>query len=250
MTIIEQLIHYGYLIGPSSQYEDLDDSRVIDAIVRYRDFLQLYTLDIHSLFQIDRCGCPDNAVDNTGSGSWRVGCHPDWPKNHSVVYRVNKSRMPSYLNSTFEESWSLMAKAYSDIGLVVIRDDSTNNYNSLVTFEPGRGWIGLAIVGRNQTCSTRMWAKFDTRYGSSFSRDRLVNQWAFLLAHELGHNCGLGHTRGGIMNPSLINGTFHPDQWRRNDPAFSAHRRWYGGEPVLPSAPIWTIPAPEQPREE
>jgi hypothetical protein len=248
MTIIEQLTHYGYLPGPASRYTGLDDSRIVDAIERYRDFLQLYTLDVESLFSIERCGCPDFMADNTGSGSWRVGCHPDWPRNHSVVYRVNKSRMPSYLNATFEASWDLMVQAYGDVGLVVLRNDTGNSYNSLVTFEPGRGWIGLAIVGRNHTCSTRMWAKYDTSYGRSFTRDRLINQWAFLLTHEHGHNCGFSHTRGGIMNPTLINGTFHPDQWRRNDPALPTLRRWYGGVPVESNAPIWTIPSPEQPR--
>lgn len=213
--------------------------------------MQLQTLDLESLFSIERCGCPDITPDATGSGSWRAGCPstPEWPNNHAVIYRVDKSRMPSYLRDSFEDAWALMVQAYADVGLAIIRRDAGSTYNSLVTFEPGRGWIGLAIVGRNHTCGTRMWAKFDTRYGSSFSRERLIWQWAFLLAHELGHNCGLGHTRGGIMNPSLINGTFHPDQWRRSDPAFPSHKRWYGGEPLTDSAPIWTIPQPEQPRE-
>ena len=245
MTIIEQLIHYGHLLPGS--YSSLDDSRVIDAIERYRNFLQLYTLDVNSLFSIDRCGRPD--FEAVGSGSWPKGCNPDNPAVHSVLYYVNDSRMPLYLKDSFEESWDLMRKAYADVGLEVRRSSSSSNYNSLVTFERGRGWIGLAIVGRGQTCRTRMWAKFDTSYGSSFSRVRLVNQWAFLLAHELGHNCGMSHTRGGIMNASLINGTFHLDQWRRSDPALPILTRYYDGNPIVEDAPIWTIPAPEQPRE-
>jgi hypothetical protein len=248
-AIVQQLIQYGYL--PPGDYGTLDDSRVQEAIAHYREFLDLPLIDVETLFSLDRCGCPDIVPDAVGSGSWRAGCPSvsEWPNNHAAIYKVNKSRMPSYLNETFEESWVLMAKAYADVGLAIVRRDTGDTYNSLVTFEPGRGWIGLAIVGRNHTCGTRMWAKFDTRYGSSFARDRLVNQWAFLLAHELGHNCGLSHTRGGIMNPSLINGTFHADQWRRSDPAFSSHKRWYGGEPVASNPPEWSIPQPEQPRE-
>jgi len=244
---VEQLIQYGYL--KPGVYGSIDtDERVVDAITRYREFMQLYTLDTQELFEIERCGCSDFETNATGSGSWRAGCvKPEWPDNHAAIYRVDKSRMPSYLRDSFEDAWGLMAQAYANVGLAIVRRDAGSTYNSLVTFEPGRGWIGLAIVGRNHTCGTRMWAKFDTRYGSSFSRDRLLNQWAFLLAHELGHNCGLGHTRGGIMNPSLINGTFHPDQWRRSDPAFPSHKRWYGGEPLTDPAPIWKIPQPEQP---
>jgi hypothetical protein len=245
---VDQLIQYGYL-QPGEYGSVEDDSRVMEAIAWYREFLGVGPLDVASLFAIDRCGCPDIMPDNTGSGSWRAGCLPEWPRNHAAVYRVDKSRMPGYLRDTFEAAWDLMAKAYADIGLAIVRRDAGSTYNSLVTFEPGRGWIGLAIVGRNHTCGTRMWAKFDTRYGSSFSRERLLNQWAFLIAHELGHNCGLGHTRGGIMNPSLINGTFHPDQWRRSDPAFPQHRRWYGGQPLVDPAPIWSIPQPENPSE-
>lgn len=249
MSPVEQLIQYGYL--QPGEYGSIDtDERVVDAIARYRDFMQLYTLDTQELFEIERCGCPDIMPDSTGSGSWRVGCHPDWPRNHAAVYRVNKSRMPAYLRDSFEEAWALMVSAYANVGLAIVRNDTGNNYNSLVTFEAGRGWIGLAIVGRNHTCNSRMWAKFDTSYGRSFTRQRLIWQWAFLLAHELGHNCGFGHTRGGIMNPSLINGTFHPDQWRRNnDPAFPTLRRWYSGQPLTDPAPIWSIPQPEQPRE-
>jgi hypothetical protein len=243
MDIVKSLEHYGYL--DSSEGLILNDSVVQDAIERYRYMLGApQDMSVTELFEIPRCGLPDYGIDN-GSGSWRVGCSPDWPNNHSVVYKVNKSRMPAYLRDTFEVSWDLMAQAYADVGLVILRNDTGNNYNSLVTFEPGRGWIGLAIVGRGQTCTTRMWAKYDTSYGRSFTRDRLIWQWAFLLAHETGHNCGLGHTRGGIMNASLVNGIFYPDQWRRNDPAFATHRRWYGGNPV---APIWGIPQPENPQ--
>jgi hypothetical protein len=239
--------------------EAFSATQIETAIENYRWMLGApQDLSVTELFDIPRCRVADftgnaytdqfGALQDTGSGSWRVGCSPDWPQNHSAVYRVDKSRMPAYLRESFETAWDLMATAYANVGLVILRNDTGNVYNSLVTFEPGRGWIGLAIVGRNQTCSTRMWAKFDTSYGRNFTQDRLVNQWAFLLAHELGHNCGAGHTRGGIMNASLINGIFYPDQWRRSDPLLATLRRWYGGNPV-DVAPIWTIPSPEQPRE-
>lgn len=240
LMYINKLIQYGYLKRQESPYTELEIAKAIESFRFNMNAESTLPYSIDELFSIPRCGLPDGPLSE-GSGSWRSGCHPDWPNNHSVVYRVDKSGMPSYLTATFEDSWELMAQAYANVGLVVIRDDRSSSYNSLVTFQRGSGWIGLAIVGRNQTCSTKMWAKFDNRYGSSFSRERLISQWAFLLAHELGHNCGMSHTRGGIMNPSLINGTFTEDQWK-NDIAYPTLKRYYGGEPV---APIWSIPQPQ-----
>jgi hypothetical protein len=248
--IIRKLIRYGHL--QNVQWSELStlsihDDRVDGAIASYRWYTGLSeSVPVEEAFKVERCGCPDilPAQLNSGSGSWPTGCNPEFPKNHTVVYKVDKSRMPSYLKDTFEESWNLMTQAYANVGLMILRADVEKHFNSLVTFESGRGWLGLAIVGKGQRCSTKMWAKFDTSYGKTFGKDKLISQWAFLLAHELGHNCGLGHTRGGIMNASLINGTFHPDQWRRNDPAFPTHTRWYGGNPIEQD-PIWTIPQPE-----
>lgn len=245
---VKQLIDYGYL--PSGVLA-LDDRTTFIA-----NAIKLFRLNMgapdgmsdEEVFNIPRCGCPDYPVIDSGSGSWPIGCNPDNPSVHSVKYYVNKSNMPPFLSETFEVSWDLMRKAYVNVGLQIIRSNVVSSYNSLVTFERGRGWIGLAIVGRGQRCSTRMWAKFDTRYGSTFSKDRLINQWAFLLAHELGHNCGMSHTRGGIMNASLINGTFTERQWLV-DVAFPIMKRYYGGLPITDNAPIWSIPQPEQPRE-
>lgn len=247
---IKQLIDYGYIPSGVRSYSEDDRNILVE------DAIKLFRLNMNApdglsdeeLFNIPRCGEPDYPSIDAGSGSWPVGCNPDNPTVNSVRYYVNKSNMPSFLSETFEASWDLMRKAYANVGLEIIRSNVVSNYNSLVTFERGRGWIGLAIVGRGQRCSTKMWAKFDTRYGSSFSVERLIHQWSYLLAHEIGHNCGLSHTRGGIMNAGLINGTFNENQWNI-DIAYPTMKRWYGGSPIKAEAPIWTIPSPEQPRE-
>ena len=248
-TIIQQLIQYGYL--PALDYHSLEDSTVVDAIARYRDFLGVSTLDTQELFELDRCGCPDIVADATGAGSWPVGCHPEYPKNHAFAVFFDTSRMPKHWTAAFEAAWELVKQAYANIGIIFFRVMDRKRANTIVTWEVGRGWIGLAIVPRGPRCGQVIWAKYDTRYGSSFSLDRLINQLSFLMTHEFGHNMGMSHTRGGVMSPTLINGTFHPDQWRRSDPALAAYlRRWFGGEPVgQPEAPIWSIPSPEQPRE-
>ena len=249
MTIkpIVQLIRYGYL--PPGRYPSMDDARVVDAISRYRDFMQVYTRDIESLFSIPRCGCPDVETDATGSGSWPVGCHSEWPRNHAFAVFFDMAGMPRHWTSAFDAAWELVMQAYANIGIAFFRTMERAKANTIVTWQRGNGWIGLAIVPRGPRCKDRIWAKYDNRYGSSFSLQRLINQLAFLMAHEFGHNMGMSHTRGGVMNPSLISGTFHADQWRKDDPAFSILKRYFGGEPVAVDAPIWTIPQPEQPRE-
>lgn len=231
------LIKYGYL--PKGTYDETSEV-VADAVERFADFMQVKTQSVNP-FTIQRCGCPDFAADGTGSGSWPSGCHPSWPNNHAVSYQVNKARMPGFLNDVFERSWDLCAQAYADIGMVLVREDSNPKANSYVTWERGNGWIGLATVPRNPRCSARIFAKFSWGYEP---RD-LVNQWARLLAHELGHNMSMSHTRGGIMNPSIIGGVFTPTAWR-GDPAFNTLKRYFGGEPVQGKPPIWTIPQPEQ----
>jgi hypothetical protein len=247
VDIIKRLRKLGHLSEPGIL--TLDNSVVKRAIESYRYIMGAPDdMSVEDLFAIPRCGENDFEVNN-GSGSWRVGCLPTYPNNHAVVYRVNKAGLPSYLASSFEDSWEMMASAYARIGLAIVRNDSSSNYNSLVTFQRGSGWIGLAIVGRGQTCSTKMWAKFDNRYGSSFNPNTLKHMWARLLAHELGHNCGLGHSRGGVMNPSIVSGEFKETEWV-NDPSFSILKRWFGGEPIKPvdQSPIWTIPQPENPQ--
>lgn len=193
------------------------------------------------LLQMERCGLPDFQLLATGSGSWPAGCHPDWPNNHTFTVQMNKSGMPSFLKNIIEPAWDLCRAAYADMGIVFIREDNNNKANTYVTWTRGSGWIGLAIVGNNQQCGTRIWAKFDNRYQPS----DLINQWARLLAHEFGHNMGMGHSQGGVMNPSLIGGKFDKDEWR-GDPSEPILKRWFGGVPINlnPAPPTPPVPPP------
>lgn len=263
--IIKRLWELGHFYNPKSYHEiseenlanlNLKDKVVKDAVASFQEFMadsfDLFSTEHHNrigiadgdigpatedLLEMPRCGFPDYTQEDimlaNGSGSWPVGCHPDWPDNHAFVVQVNKSGMPSFLgsrddeNSIFEKAWRAQRLAYADIGIVFVREDNNNRANTLVTFQRGRGWIGLAIVPRNPRCRDRIWAKFDTRYSP---RD-ILNQWARLLAHEFGHNMGMSHFRGGIMNPSIVSGTFDPTEWR-GDPAERTLTKWFGGIPV------------------
>jgi len=241
--VVEQLYQYGYLIPGA--YETLNVYDVEDAIQRYRDFLGLPDISIGDLFSLERCGVEDISPDQTGSGSWPSGCHEEYPNNHSFAVHFDLAGMPSHWKPAFEQAWTLVKQAYADVGIVFFETKNKSKANTLVTFQKGAGWIGLAIVPRGPKCGQRIWAKFDNRYGSNFSLERLINQLAHLMAHEFGHNMGLGHTRGGIMNPTLLNTPFTPTAWR-GTPSFSTVARWFSGIPVT-TDPIWTIPQPEQP---
>lgn len=230
----------------------LTSDAVRTAIASYQDFMaedfQRLSKSIHNregvadgligpatekLFQVDRCKCPDyelaidGSVAEAGSGSWPSGCHSKYPNNHAFAIWFDKSRMPSWWKPVFDECFTRVKAAYRNIGIVFFETKDKDRANTVVTWERGRGWIGLAIVPSNPRCGQRIWAKFDTRYRPSSLVDRLST----LLAHEWGHNMGLRHTRGGVMNPSISSKPFGNEQWQ-GDPSFRTLKRWFGGEPV------------------
>jgi len=182
------------------------------------------------LFAMERCGYPDYEMARTeeaGAGSWPANCRSDYPGIHTFSVQMNKAGMPSYLANVIEPAWELVRQAYANMGILFIREDNNSKANTYVTWQRGAGWIGLAIVPSRPRCGDRIWAKFDNRYRPS----QLLDQWARLLAHEFGHNMGMSHSRGGIMNPSITSGVFTPTAWR-GDPSEPLLRRYFGGNPV------------------
>lgn len=222
----------------------LSDKPVQQAIMSYQDFFrpeyEALTLSMHgtlsvidgqlspattALLEMPRCGAPD--FQPMSSGSWPKSCHPEYPGIHSFALYFDKSGMPGFLQTVFDAAWLLCRQAYADIGIAFFEVDSPQKANTVVTWQGSRSWIGLAIVPNSPRCNERIWAKFANSYNP---RD-LLNQWARLLAHEFCHNMGLSHTRGGIMNPSIVSGPFTPTAWR-GDPTESSLTRFFGGVPV------------------
>ena len=262
--IIQWLWHYGYFYLTEVDKDDLDglrltDQIVIDAIAKAQAFvgqdLDVHTAEIYgrrsdpdgvlgpatiAYFQTPRCAYPDFGPEvqrATGGGSWPAGCHESWPSNHAVGIRVDRQRMPSRLQPIFDDVIARVTRAYADIGMVLIWGESKVNID--FAFEPLRGaTIGLAIVPSGARCNTHIWCKYDPSYQPS----DLANQWCRLIAHELGHNMGMGHSRGGIMNPSIVSGVFTDTAWR-GDPSYPLLRRYFGGDPVTPK------PKPDEPDE-
>lgn len=267
--VIDLLWKYGhfrnpaYENGPSrSVSEDdlatltLGDAAVKEALKSYQHFQKPVLDDLSSaihgrraiadgdpgpatemLLQMPRCGAADYALTDEalGSGRWGQCAIDQYPDNHALVVSWDLSRIPAFLKPVFEQVWRNVVTAYAEIGIAFIRRDGDPKAHISASFTVpqqeggGRGgnWIGLAIVGWSGIrCSDQIWAMFDLNY----QPQNIVSEWTTLVKHELGHNMGLQHSSGGVMNPSIIRGL--PISWK-GDPSHSTLARWFGGEPVI-----------------
>lgn len=174
-----------------------------------------------------------------GSGNWK-GCH-QVGEFHCATVGVNQSGLPSFLKPVFLQVLRNVQRAYAGVGLLFIfvtegRDMLTGkpfdgHINTEMSFVPrSDGWIGLAIVGQGETCGGKIWCKFLNTYVGGNSEAAIVTQWTTLIKHELGHNCGRGHTTGGVMNPSIVNNL--PTDWVDSDPSTPWLKGQFGGVPV------------------
>lgn len=178
------------------------------------------------LLETARCACPDYAVSTApaiGVGNWK-SCHGIGQFHAAIVRFLNEP--PPFLAPLMNTVWQRVVDAYAEIGLMLTRDDRSTHANIDVSFvKPDGGWIGLAIVGTGQGCGDRIWAKFDRNYQPT----QLVEMWTTLMIHEFGHNCGLSHSNGGIMNPYLLAGL--GATWR-GDPSHPLLVSRFGGQPI------------------
>lgn len=182
----------------------------------------------------------DAAMPAFGSGNWK-GCH-NVGEFHSASIGVDKSGLPSFLAPVFLQVLKNVQVAYAGVGLLFrfIGTDGNDmltgqtfsgNINSDMSFvNNSSGWIGLAIVGQGETCGSKIWCKFLNTYKGGSTNASIIQQWTTLIKHELGHNCGRGHTNGGVMNPSIVNGL--PTEWGSDDPSTQWLKGQFGGVPV------------------
>jgi hypothetical protein len=202
----------------------------------------------------------DQEVAAAGVGNWQ-GCH-DVGDFHCVHVRWDLSSKPSHLAGTvFTDVLKRVQKAYAQVGLLILfsgpsgddlltgDDLSSLRVNINANFvRSSNGWIGLAILGRTETCTTSpIWCRYLATYRGGNSREAVITQWVTLIMHEIGHNTGRNHTQGGVMNPSLVNGL--PGYWAPTDPSTGWMKRQFGGVPVpIPGdGPGPKPPGPDKP---
>lgn len=269
--VIAMLLRYGHLLNPFGKKRDLPkpldqltlaDDIVVEAIASFQRF-HSYTLEpivaafepqkaspavpndgrldraTERLLTMPRCDCPDHGSKmqfHTGDGAELALGRGNWAKcngaesHHRAVLKF-LNEPPAFLTPIWSEIWANVVESYAEIGLELIRDDSAVRSNIEVSFvRPDGGWIGLAIVGNGVTCGDTIWARFDQAYRPG----NLLNEWTTLIRHELGHNCGLQHSSGGVMNPYIIAGL--PTSWR-SDPSHPLLVQRFGGERIPTSSP-------------
>jgi len=252
--------------GLSVSEDELDKLTLTDEVVKkavasYQDFLA-ETLDglamrehgrvsipdgevgpaTLALFSVPRCGCPDyqdprKAEEAGGSGSWPQGCY-DRPDIHEVHYTVDKRRM-----SRSESEWlivrNMVLEAYAKVGVLLVEVELGSSSNIDTEWRVLRGsTIGLAEFN-NGSCRDNVFCYVDPGFWPN--NDDMADLWC----HELGHNMNLPHTRGGIMNPTLIGGGRF-NGWTERDPSTPRLRRFFGGEPI-PRNLWWWDEKPEPP---
>ena len=187
-----------------------------------------------------------------GSGSWPTpGCDEDDPDRstvHSVRIALNIQRMTlsrEYLNSAIEAA----EKAGWEVGLRprYIINGSPSEAEMDIRFQRLAG----SVIGWNEfpqagTCRQTIDGRLDTGYRPGGSRGFMW--FANLLVHEqFGHGVGLSHTRGGIMNPSIV--LVDPVSYKPRDPSLARMTRFFGGEDVTPSIDPPPPPPPPDPED-
>lgn len=233
----------------------ISDPEVVKAIASYQDF-EAVNLDQLSLLAngrpahhdgdvgpatetiltMDRCGHPDYGPDvqsAVGTGGWKR-CH-DVGEFHCAKVYIDESGMPSFLKPVFGQVWDNTVKAYAEIGLLLLRVNNKSEADITASFvRSSSGWIGLAIVGPGDCKGRSIWQQYLATYNPS----NTVREWSTLWMHETGHNVGLSHSRGGIMNPSIVQGL--RASWI-GDTSEALMKRMYGGVQV----PIGPGPGPD-----
>lgn len=188
-----------------------------------------------ALLDLPRCGHPDygeaQEAELVGSGGW-PSCDPDQDHAHSIRVRIETDNMPSKFKAYLDEVLALAVQCCSRIGILVTffvdPNEPRNSFNGYQywTNIPG-SVIGVNMLPSPNTCNQTVWGKMDRAYVPDSPR-----QAARLQIHEMeGHGIGLGHYRGGIMNPSII---WKPDEDPTyvGDPAYNRLAQMYGGKQV------------------
>ena len=188
-----------------------------------------------ALTDLPRCAVPDFSEEEAGAGGW-LTCDPMSTADHSCRIKFDDRRATNTWKTYLEEVKANAVRISADVGLDVryVGHDA-RDWESSVEFKniPGNVIGFYYLPGRG--CQQVPQGALDTSYNPD------IELASLLWIHEgLGHGIGLSHTRGGIMNPSIMRTAM---SWR-DDPSWSAVQRLYGGEPLTPTEPPPPVPGP------
>ncbi len=181
-----------------------------------------------------------------------VGQRGNWPRCHNVgdfhscFVQVDQTNRPAWATDAIQpQVWRNVQARYRAKGLNITYVDK--NMKDLLTgqdwtgqhidtkaswVKSSSGWIGLAILTLDLDCRQEIWQQFLNTYKGGTTDEQIINQQSSLWSHEHGHNCGLPHTNGMLMNPSIVNGL--PLLFTPSDPSNSVMDLHYGGVPYVP----------------
>lgn len=183
-----------------------------------------------------------DALAALGSGGNWAGCN-NMPNIHCGAMLVNTAGISPKVAPHVKTILTAVRKAYAGIGFlwkfigmdgvdILTGEKFEGTIQTKLSFvQSSSGWIGLALVGNRESCSSVLWLQLLATYIGGTTVDQIINQQFSLLTHEAGHNLGLGHTNGGIMNPSLQNG-LPVGVWSQNDPSTQKLISLYSGVSV------------------
>lgn len=172
-----------------------------------------------------------------------VGRNGNWKRCHGIgefhcAHIRITNQPPAHLrrNGNWEHVLRAVTRANQAIGWQIywsgpgspIQDGRGNHQLTMTFVDRSNGWIGLAQVVQNRPCNSLHWSRYLATYLRTGSDAQIRRMWPILVLHELGHNMGTGHTRGGIMNPSILS---LAASWS-GDPLAAWLRTHYGGEPI------------------
>lgn len=179
-------------------------------------------------------------VSATGSGSWQKGCHGD-AKVHEVTVSYDLSNL-----SAKQKEWMPQIKAHNSMavgamGLRII--EVPVGEKAMVRFfgkSYGGSTIGMAQFN-NGSCTHSVFCTISPRYAPNL---RMV---LILVMHEFGHTMNFSHSRGFIMNSSILD---VPEFWVRRDSSgaiiykdvrYADGTKYFDGNPITPPAPMPSV---------
>lgn len=183
-----------------------------------------------------------------------IGRNGNWPRCHgagdfhSSIIQIDETHRPAWmtdailipvLRNTEQAYWAIGSHVIfvnkNMKGYVDGKDYYGHHVDVKSSWVPSStSWIGLAILTLGLGCSDEIWQRYLNTYKGGSPPEIIIRQNTKLFIHETGHNHGLPHTNGFIMNPSILND--EQITWTPADPSTAKLKMEYGGFPD----PKWT----------